>query len=79
MQAWLSGVRSKIGRALPGWRPYGAWAYAPDGVSGEYLLDDAVLVRTDTKATEPGLSAVGGIQRVRDRLRHPGCVVRLYE
>lgn len=70
-------VRSKIGRALPGWRPYEAWAYAPDGVSGEYLLDDAVRVRTDTEATEPGLSAVLGIQRVRDRLRHPGGVVRL--
>ena len=70
-------VRSKIGRALPGWRPYEAWAYAPDGVSGEYLLDDAVCIRTDTEATEPGLSAVVGIQRVRDRLRHPGGVVRL--
>lgn len=70
-------VRSKIGRALPGWRPYEAWAYAPDGVSGEYLLDDAVRVRTDTEATEPGLSAMLGIQRVRDRLRHPGGVVRL--
>ena len=70
-------VRSKIGRALPGWRPYEAWAYAPDGVSGEYLLDDAVRVRTDTEATESGLSAVLGIQRVRDRLRYPGGVVRL--
>lgn len=70
-------VRSKIGRALPGWRPYEAWAYAPDGVSGEYLLDDAVCVRTDTEATEPGLSAAVGIQRVRDRLRHAGGVVRL--
>lgn len=70
-------VRSKIGRALPGWRPYEAWAYAPDGVGGEYLLDDAVRVRTDTEATEPGMSAVLGIQRVRDRLRHPGGVVRL--
>jgi hypothetical protein len=70
-------VRSKIGRALPGWRPYEAWAYAPEGVSGEYLLDDAVCIRTDTEATEPGLSAAVGIQRVRDRLRHPGGVVRL--
>jgi hypothetical protein len=70
-------VRSKIGRALPGWRPYDTWAYTPDGVGGEYLLDDEVRVRTDTEATEPGLSAAVGIQRVRDRLRHPGGVVRL--
>jgi hypothetical protein len=70
-------VRSKIGRALPGWRPYEAWAYTPDGVSGEYLLDDAVRVRTDTEANQPGLSAAASIQHVRDRLRNPGGVVRL--
>ncbi len=70
-------VRSKIGRALPGWRPYEAWAYAPDGVSGEYLIDDAVRIRTDSEATDPGLSAALGIQRVRDRLRNSGGVVRL--
>lgn len=71
-------VRSKIGRPLPGWRSYyEAWSYAPDGIKGEYLLDDAVRVRTDTETTEPGLSAAAGIQRVRDRLRRPGGVVRL--
>ncbi|HEY6764875.1 MAG TPA: hypothetical protein VI386_08885, partial [Candidatus Sulfotelmatobacter sp.] len=70
-------VRSKVGRPLPGWRSYESWSYAPDGIKGEYLLDDAVRVRTDTETTEPGLSAGTGIQRVRDRLRHPGGVVRL--
>jgi len=49
-------VRSKIGRPLPGWRSYEAWSYAPDGIKGEYLLDDAVRIRTDTETTEPGLS-----------------------
>ena len=47
-------VRSKIGEPLPGWRPYEAWAYAPDGVKGEYLLDDTVHVRTDTETSESG-------------------------
>lgn len=70
-------VRNKIGRPLPGWRSYEAWSYVPGGMKGEYLLDDAVRVRTDTETTEPGLSAAAGIQRVRDRLCHPGGVVRL--
>ena len=70
-------VRGRVGRPLPGWRPYEAWAYAPDGIEAEYLLDDAVRVRTDTETTEPGLSSVAGIQRIRDRLRRPGSVVRL--
>jgi len=70
-------IRNKIGRSLPGWRPYEAWAYAPDGINGEYLLDDAVRIRTDTETTEHGLSSLAGIQRIRDRLLRPGSVVRL--
>jgi len=70
-------VRSKIGRAVPGWRSYEAWAYAPGGLEGEYLLDDSHRVRTDTETSESGLSSAEGIQRIRDRLRRPGSVVRL--
>ncbi len=70
-------VRSKIGRAVPGWRSYEAWAYAPDGLEGEYLLDDTHRVRTDTETSESGLSPVEGIKRIGDRLRRPGGVVRL--
>lgn len=70
-------VRSKIGKSLQGWRPYEAWAYAPDGVKGEYLLDEAVRVRTDAETTESGLSSAAGIQRIRERLRRPGSIVRL--
>jgi hypothetical protein len=67
-------VRSKIGRSLPGWRPYETWAYSPDGIKGEYLLDDAVRVRTDAG---PALSSAAGIQRIRERLHQPASLVRL--
>jgi hypothetical protein len=70
-------VRNKIGRSIPGWRPYGAWAYAPDGVGGEYLLDDTHRIRTDTETSESGFQPLEGIQRIRDRLRRAGKVVRL--
>ena len=36
-------VRKEIGRAIPGWQPYGAWAYPAGGVYLEYLLEKGVL------------------------------------
>ncbi len=70
-------VRSKIGRAVPGWRSYEAWAYAPEGLEGEYLLDNTHRIRAGTETSESGLSPAEGIGRIRDRLRRPGSVVRL--
>lgn len=70
-------VREKTGRSIRGWRSYGAWAYAPEGISGEYLLDDNLRIRTDTEVQDDGFQALEGIKRIRDRLRHPGRVVRL--
>ncbi len=70
-------VRSKIGRAVPGWRSYESWAYAPDGLEGEYLLEDTHRIRTSSETSESGLSPAEGIQRIRDRMRRPGNVVRL--
>jgi hypothetical protein len=70
-------MRQKIGRSMPGWRPYEAWAYAPDGVRAEYLLDGALRIHTETAISESGLQPVEGIQRIRDRLRLPAKVVRL--
>jgi hypothetical protein len=70
-------VRAKIGRSVAGWRPFGAWAYQPDGISGEYLLDNKVRIRTDTELPGAGLQALDGIQRIRELLRQPRKVLRL--
>lgn len=59
-------VKNKIGRSMPAWRPYGPWAYAPDGVGAEYLLDDTHRIRTDTETSENGFQPLEGIQRIRD-------------
>ena len=69
-------VREKIGHPIHGWHPYGAWAYAPEGVSGKYL-SDGVRIRTDTDLQGEGVQALEGIERIRDRLRHRGKVARL--
>ena len=70
-------TRKKIGRSIPGWSPYGAWAFAPDGIGGEYLLDDTHRIRTDTETCENVFQPLEGIQRIRDQLRRAGKVVRL--
>lgn len=70
-------VRERIGKAIPGWRSYGPWAYAPDGVSGEYLIDATARIHTSIKEDGKGLSAVDGLQRIRDLLCTEGKCVRL--
>jgi hypothetical protein len=32
-------VRSKIGKAIPGWRAYESWSYRPEGADATYLVD----------------------------------------
>lgn len=70
-------VREKIGKAIHGWHSYGAWAYAPDGLSGEYLLDDKLRIHTGMEAEEEGIRALEGIKRIRDTVQEAGMVVRL--
>ncbi len=37
-------VRGLVGRAVTGWQSSGAWAYAPEGVTSEYLVDEKLRV-----------------------------------
>src|SRR5271169_5382550 len=53
------------------------WAYRPEGVKGEYLLDDTIRIRTAAEAEQRGLQALDGIKRIRDVVRAPGKVARL--
>jgi hypothetical protein len=70
-------VREKIGKPLRGWHSYGAWAYEPEGITAEFLLDETPRVQTRKKDDGEGLSTLAGIGRTRDVLREPGTVVRL--
>lgn len=70
-------VRKKIGKAIPGWHPYGAWSHAPDANNSDYLADDAARIKSGTQDEGDGLSAMDGINRIRDVLRIPGNVLRL--
>lgn len=70
-------VRRRIGKAIAAWHSYGAWAYEPSGISGEYLVDKNVRIRTGEKEDGDGIGAVDGIERIRAILREPGKTVRL--
>jgi hypothetical protein len=70
-------VRSLIGKSIPGWQSFGSWSRAPGGVDDSYLFDDEARIKTGDENEGDGLSAVDGINRIRDVLRQPGQVVRL--
>jgi hypothetical protein len=48
-------VRAKVGKAISGWSSYGPWAYAPDGTSGEYLLDEKLRIHTPKNDSDRGV------------------------
>ena len=70
-------VRKEIGRAIPGWQPYGAWAYPAGGVNSEYLLEKGVRIRARPAQTSEDLSPEQGLKKFREILRDPTSVVRL--
>jgi len=70
-------VRERIAKPLTAWHAYDAWAFSPQGVSDEYLLDKTVRIRTGRREQDDGIAADEGISRIRDLLRHSSGVVRL--
>lgn len=70
-------ARTLVGRAIPGWQSYGAWAYAPLPVGAVYLFDEKLRVHPSKRETENGFSALDGIRLLREQLRQERHVVRL--
>lgn len=70
-------VRTLIGKSIPGWQSYGAWAYPHEGVIAEYLIDDQLRIQPPTKNDDKGLPALQGIQQLRQELAQSQHVVRL--
>jgi len=70
-------VRSRIGKSVPGWRAYGDWSHVPADADKSYLLDDKARIKTGSKDDGEGLTAVAGINRIRDALCKLRQVVRL--
>lgn len=71
---WL---RSRLGRPLSGWRPFGRWAAAPQEQDDEFLLDDHPCVIDASSSAKDPVSVSEGIQLARERLRQRGRTVRI--
>lgn len=70
-------VRSRLGKPLAGWKPYGRWAATPPDQDDEFLVDShpcVIDVNSRSKEPEPVLA---GIQLTRDRLRGSTSTVRI--
>lgn len=70
-------VRFLIGKSIPGWQSFGSWSRAPGKTDDSYLFDAEARIKTGDEKEGEGLSAVDGINRIRDVLRQPRQVVRL--
>jgi hypothetical protein len=68
-------VRSKIGKSIQGWRPFGDWSGADHGAETTYLLDEKI--RLSTPSNMASVSAEAGLEEIRKRLASPGTSVRL--
>ena len=71
--AW---VRSQLGRALQGWRPYGQWSNTRDGKVQRFLPDEKHRL-FDPHDRENGLTLTDGLRKIRSMLRTGGSSIRL--
>lgn len=74
ISAW---VREKVGRSIRGWQAYRSWTAHSSLQDDQYLIDDRARIRDGRKPSDGELSAVAGIERMRDVLAQDKGVVRL--
>lgn len=70
-------VRSRLGKPLTGWRPFGRWAATPPNLDDEFLIDDHPSVIDMNSTSKHPFPVIEGIQLVRDRMRKFGSTVRI--
>ncbi|WLE95785.1 MAG: hypothetical protein QTN59_13995 [Candidatus Electrothrix communis] len=70
-------VRSRLGKPLSGWMPFGRWAATPPDQDDEFLLDDhPCVIDANSQEKEP-IPIADGIKLTRDKLRNAGSTVRI--
>ena len=71
-------VRSRLGKPLSGWQPFGRWASTPvNNNDDEFLLDEHPCVIDMNSHHKEPIAVSDGIRLVRERLRRSGSVVRI--
>lgn len=70
-------VRSRLGKPLSGWMPYGRWATTPPNQDDEFLQDDYPCVINLTSQAKEPITIADGIKLTRERLKGTGSTVRI--
>lgn len=70
-------VRSRLGKPLTGWKPFGRWAQTPIGEDDEFLSDSHPCVIDTSSNSKTPLTMVEGIALLRKRLREVGGAIRI--
>lgn len=70
-------VKERVGRALVGWRSYGAWSGAAERVDAEYVLDDKLRIHFGTDRDATTRRVIDAVDELRDELSKPGTMLRL--
>ncbi len=70
-------VRTRLGRPLSGWKPFGRWAMTPPGQDDVFLVDDHPCVIDANSSAKDPMPVSEGIKLTRGRLRRPGSAVRI--
>lgn len=70
-------ARSRLGKPLSGWRPFGRWAATPIEQSDEFLANEhPCVIDANSNSKEP-IPLLEGIQLTRGRLQKAGSTVRI--
>ncbi|MCH4810431.1 hypothetical protein [Vreelandella neptunia] len=70
-------VRSRLGKPLAGWLPFGKWTATPANQDDEFLLDEHPCVIDLNSHQKTPIAISDGIRLVRERLLKAGSVVRI--
>lgn len=70
-------VRSRLGKPLTGWKPFGRWAQTPIDKDDEFLSDNHQCVIDTSSSSKTPLTMAEGITLLRKRLREVGSAIRI--
>ncbi|WP_419783805.1 hypothetical protein [Maridesulfovibrio sp.] len=70
-------VKTKLGTNSSGWQPHDNWSECPDGIDGEFILDDSSKIYDDRNKNTEGLSSEDGLNRIRTLLHEERSCIRL--
>lgn len=70
-------VRSRLGKPLSGWLPFGKWTATPTDQDDKFLLDEHPCVIDVNSHQKTPIAISDGIRLVRERLLKAGSVVRV--